>query len=712
MQTDLPVTRLADDKLGRKNLATEIAIGLVHSFQNNTESIVIGINGAWGSGKSSFVNFIIEEIETHSRAIGKEIIVLRFNPWMFTGQKELQEIFLHEMLIKLNRHTHLVKVVSEKLGEIIGYFKWIKYIHEGAGSFVQDTAELLKERKKEKSLLELKEELDKVLIESSIKIYVTIDDIDRLTPPEVKEIFQLVKLNGNFANTIFILAYDQDVVNTAMDLEFGKNGKRYIEKIVQVDYSLPKVTRGQILDMLSTCINSISVDAEQVRAIRLAIPNLSSQIFTELFLSPRDVYRFTNAIKIRLKSIFNQLNIRDFFIIEALRLFRPDAYTFAHQTKNRLLGSRESTTAAIMSGRVANSPSAIIDDTTFDETTKILLKALFETFNTSQLTQADELIKERRIASPHYFDRYFNLQLSDSDINEQLYTDFLTNTDEGKRHEILNEVYLKDQLWTFTNFLKSKIDAEGTELAEIIRVTLNFSNIVPYFIEHLNFAAPLLTIKRFCSSLMHRISDIQVNQTLVLSHIKQPANTVSFANLALAYSILDAHKLHVERKLQYDYIWYPLFEGNDTSISPFILEVTFELTSGLKAKFSSAYFNLRSLSDHEIIFLLDETLNHEETFFNQQFPGIINNDLNLARIILVIIGSSWRTVNGKTSYRLWSQNLYPGMDPVEINRRFESIDITSLTTDENHAVRFYKNAFIYGLQKDRWFDYETITVLS
>jgi hypothetical protein len=706
MQTDLPVTRLSDDKFRRKDLATEIATGLVHSFQNNTESIVIGINGAWGSGKSSFVNFIIEEIETQSKAIKKEIVILRFNPWMFTGQKELQEIFLHEMLIKLNRHAHFVKVVSEKLGEVIGYFKWIKYIHEGAGSFVKDTEDLLKERKKEKSLLELKEDLDKVLIESAIKIYVAIDDIDRLTPTEIKEIFQLVKLNGNFANTIFILAYDQDVVNTAMDSEFGKNGKRYIEKIVQVDYALPKVTRGQIFDILSTCIDTISDDGEQVRVIRSAIPNLSSEIFTELFLSPRDVYRFTNAIKIRLKSIYKQLNIRDFFIIEALRLFRNEAYTFALHSKNKLLGSHASRTAAIIGGRPAHSPAAIIDDTTFDETTKTLLKALFETFNASQLNQADELIKGRRIASPHYFDRYFNLQLSDSDIDEDLYIHFLEISDDRKRYEILKEVYLKDQLWPFTNFLKSKIDSQ--DLLPIIRVTLNFSNVLPYFSEHLNFAAPLLTVKRFCSSLMHRISDIHINQSLVLSHIKQPTDTVSFSTLAMADSILDAHKLYIEKKLQYDFIWYPLFEGNDSAIIPFISQVTSEFASGLKAKFSGAHSNLRSLSDHEIIFLLDETLYHEYAFFKEQFPDVISSDLNLARIISVIIGSSWRTIGGKTSYRFWSQNLYPGMDPAEINRRFESIDTSNLTPQENHAVQFYKNAFVFGLHKDKWFDYETL----
>lgn len=62
MHTDLPLTDSDHDKLGRFLFATEIATGLVEAFSDNNESVVLGINGTWGSGKSTLINFIIQDL--------------------------------------------------------------------------------------------------------------------------------------------------------------------------------------------------------------------------------------------------------------------------------------------------------------------------------------------------------------------------------------------------------------------------------------------------------------------------------------------------------------------------------------------------------------------------------------------------------------------------------------------------------------------------
>ena len=127
MHTDLPLKDNSTDKLGRHPFAYEIASGLVKSFKDNNESIVLGINGTWGSGKSTLLNFIINEVEQISSSVNQEVIVLRFNPWMFSGQKELQSVFLRELILKLKNNSEKLKNASKKIAEFLEYLNWVNY---------------------------------------------------------------------------------------------------------------------------------------------------------------------------------------------------------------------------------------------------------------------------------------------------------------------------------------------------------------------------------------------------------------------------------------------------------------------------------------------------------------------------------------------------------------------------------------------------------
>src|SRR5690606_26093230 len=156
MHTDLPLKESSTDKLGRYPFAYEIASGLVNSFKENNESIVLGINGDWDSGKSTLLNFIINEVEQLSSDINQEIIVLRFNPWMFPGQKELQTVFLRELILKLKNNSEKLKNASKKIAEFLEYLNWVNYVHSGAGEALKSLKNIFKKAGKEKELSELK----------------------------------------------------------------------------------------------------------------------------------------------------------------------------------------------------------------------------------------------------------------------------------------------------------------------------------------------------------------------------------------------------------------------------------------------------------------------------------------------------------------------------------------------------------------------------
>ena len=78
---------------------------------------------------------------------------------------------------------------------------------------------------KEESLLSIKKDLDKLIKQKKRKILVIIDDIDRLSDFEIRQIFQLVKLIADFPQTIYLLSFDREVVVKALE-----NVQKILEK--------------------------------------------------------------------------------------------------------------------------------------------------------------------------------------------------------------------------------------------------------------------------------------------------------------------------------------------------------------------------------------------------------------------------------------------------------------------------------------------------
>src|SRR5207245_1910908 len=64
------------------------------------DSLVVGLYGPWGSGKSSVKNMVREMLEQGS--IGPQRIV-QYNPWQWAGQDELAQGFFSEIAVALGR---------------------------------------------------------------------------------------------------------------------------------------------------------------------------------------------------------------------------------------------------------------------------------------------------------------------------------------------------------------------------------------------------------------------------------------------------------------------------------------------------------------------------------------------------------------------------------------------------------------------------------
>ena len=94
-----------------------------------------------------------------------------------------------------------------------------------------------------------KEKLIKELKKKKKKIIVVIDDIDRLSNEQIRMVFQLVNQVAGLPNVLYLLSMDKDVVVRALKNVQDCNGEEYLEKIVQVPFTIPKLDKDKVLDL-------------------------------------------------------------------------------------------------------------------------------------------------------------------------------------------------------------------------------------------------------------------------------------------------------------------------------------------------------------------------------------------------------------------------------------------------------------------------------
>ena len=109
-----------------------------------------------------------------------------------------------------------------------------------------------------------KEDLETILKESNQKIIVVIDDIDRLTNSQIRDIFHLAKQVGNFPNIVYILSMDREIVCRALKEIHNIDGHEYLEKIIQIPFEIPKISKNKVhkylFNQLDKIINDTSND--------------------------------------------------------------------------------------------------------------------------------------------------------------------------------------------------------------------------------------------------------------------------------------------------------------------------------------------------------------------------------------------------------------------------------------------------------------------
>ena len=115
IRPDNPISEENEDLLGRHPLAYRIADMINNLSDDYKHSVVIGIEGAWGAGKSSFINLILNKVRPSENSL-----IVEFNPWNFSDQNELIKDFFNSItnaLDKIYSRKSLTRRIYEKLSD-------------------------------------------------------------------------------------------------------------------------------------------------------------------------------------------------------------------------------------------------------------------------------------------------------------------------------------------------------------------------------------------------------------------------------------------------------------------------------------------------------------------------------------------------------------------------------------------------------------------
>lgn len=243
-----------------------------------------------------------------------QYIVIKFSPWDCSNKNQI----FKEYLKSLAKDLFLVSPAISNL--LLTYSKEITGLN---------LAPLAKVMNPYSNIATLKQEITNNLGYSDKRIIVIIDDFDRI---HCKEIFNMLKLVGsiaNFPNIVNIVAYDKDYISEELQDCFSDKEKekhkdkinRYLQKIIQDELPLPKISHEKIFDIFMPKLDEIISDFEyNKQALISNYKNTIGGYLTNL----RNTKKLLNAFEFHYKIFRNNninINIIDLLFLTAIKTF-------------------------------------------------------------------------------------------------------------------------------------------------------------------------------------------------------------------------------------------------------------------------------------------------------------------------------------------------------------------------------------------------------
>lgn len=464
ISSDKPINDLQEDKLEREEFINNIF--RIIKDNSNKDGIVLGVEGKWGSGKTSVLNILENKLLSENR------LVFKFNPWNFSTRKQLISDFFEQFSLFAGARTNLkkeLKNVSEKLKLISNILKPIGMI-PGASPIINILEKGVKvlsnsfsETSEQIDFESIKKGLEDYLNQLDQKIIVFIDDIDRIPDDEIREIFQLVKGVGNLTNVVYLLSYDKNVVVQALNKTQEKKGEEYLDKIIQLEFKLPKIKTEKIINIFfDEYIQCINESKELEKNISLYREFYTSGLFNKI-KSFRNIKKILNSIYFSLDYAKQELFLPHFLALKILENFEYKIVEYIFFNKQEFIQTEGEIFRKIEDDEKAEKIKKFLRDNvksfSFEEIYNIL-RILFPQMikgKVENIGYNNSYKLDNRISNERHFYKYFKYSLSEEEISnyEVKYLFSLSNIEELNRE--FERLISKNKV---TEFLNSMLEQQ------------------------------------------------------------------------------------------------------------------------------------------------------------------------------------------------------------------------------------------------------------
>lgn len=282
---------------------------------NSDQAYVIGINGTWGSGKSTIINLLKNKIKANN----SNIIIDDIDSCVLGTQ----EVLLHAINDKILSNTGIKYSTYENRYMLENLVETMTNQGDTSALF----AHIFRSGKSKYETLNIQNhKLKAYLGKNNEKIVFIIDNIDRAEASIIIFLFKLIGTIYNLPNIVYILTYDIDRLNDIFS-DTNTINPKYMEKIIQKEIIIPAITPSIVQKSFENVINKVlvyyGVDENNLDKFYIA-----KELIFNFTKTPRQFIRLINSSFGTTFSNLNELYKPHLLSVEIIRALNPDLYDF------------------------------------------------------------------------------------------------------------------------------------------------------------------------------------------------------------------------------------------------------------------------------------------------------------------------------------------------------------------------------------------------